>query len=94
MMWKKWLRAALVRAVRTFAQSFGSMITVGAALAEVDWVYILSVAAVAAIYSVVTSLAGLPEVSGGSGVLAADDADKGSGVLEADDADGGSDEEI
>lgn len=82
MMWKKWLRAAAIRALKTFCQVFASGITVGMLLSEVDWVSLASMAAVAAVYSVVTSLAGLPEVSGGSGVLAADDAD------------GGSDEEI
>lgn len=62
---KAWIRAALIRAARTFAQSFASAITVGAALTEVDWAYILSVAAVAAILSLATSAAGLPEVQPG-----------------------------
>lgn len=61
---KKWIKAAGIRAIRTFAQSFASFITVGAAISEIDWSYILSVSAVAAIYSVVTSVAGLPEVKG------------------------------
>ncbi|MBQ7976342.1 MAG: hypothetical protein IJ300_11710 [Clostridia bacterium] len=61
---KKWIKAAGIRAIRTFAQSFASFITVGAAISEIDWRYILSVSAVAAIYSVVTSVAGLPEVKG------------------------------
>lgn len=59
---KKWIAAALIRAVRTFAQTFGGAITIGAALSEIDWRYIASVAAVAAVYSVLMSLAGLPEV--------------------------------
>lgn len=59
---KKWMKAAGIRAIKTFAQSFASMLTVGAALAEIDWKYTGSVAAVAAIYSLATSLAGLPEV--------------------------------
>ena len=61
--WKVWLYAAGVRAVKTFAQTFASMITVGAAISELDWGYIASVATVSAVYSLVTSLAGLPEVS-------------------------------
>ena len=61
---KTWIKAAGIRAIRTFAQSFASFITVGAAINELDWTYILSVSAVAAIYSVVTSVAGLPEVKG------------------------------
>lgn len=59
---KKWAKAAGVRAIRTFAQVAGSMITVGAAISELDWGYIASVAVVAAIYSILTSVAGLPEV--------------------------------
>lgn len=59
---KKWIIAAGKRAVRTFAQTFAGFITVGAAINEINWGYILSVSAVSAIYSVVTSVAGLPEV--------------------------------
>lgn len=59
---KKWAKAAGIRAIRTFAQVAGSMITVGAAISELDWGYIASVAVVAAIYSILTSVAGLPEV--------------------------------
>jgi len=60
--WKQWALAALVRAVKTFAQSFASMIAVGAMFSEVDWLKAVSVAGVAAVLSVFTSLAGLPEV--------------------------------
>lgn len=59
---KIWLRAAAVRAIRTFAQALIAGIGTGAALLEVNWSYALSVAAVAAILSLLTSLAGLPEV--------------------------------
>ena len=59
---KLWLKNAGVRAVKTFAQSMGSLITVGAAVSELDWKYILSVSVVSGIYSIVTSLAGIPEV--------------------------------
>lgn len=58
----KWFKAAGIRAIRTFAQTFASFITVGAAISEIDWSYILSVSAVSAVYSIVTSVAGLPEV--------------------------------
>lgn len=61
--WKEWLKAALIRAVRTFAQTAVSMITVGQAFVEINWVNVLSVSGVAAILSVLMSLAGLPEVS-------------------------------
>lgn len=59
---KEWIKSASIRALKTFAQSIASMITVGAALSELDWGYIASVSAVAAVYSVVTSIAGIPEV--------------------------------
>ncbi len=59
---KKWIVAAGVRSLKTFAQSMVSGITIGAALKEIDWGYIASVAVVAAIYSLATSLAGLPEL--------------------------------
>lgn len=61
--WKKWLVAALIRAVRTFAQTFVGFIAVGAALEEVQWLRALSVSGAAAVLSILTSLAtGLPEV--------------------------------
>ena len=63
--WKKFILAALVRAVRTFAQTFVGFVAVGAALSEVQWLRALSVSAVAAILSILTSIAtGLPEVDG------------------------------
>ena len=58
----KWLKAAAVRALRTFGQTFASLMTVGAAISEIDWAYIASCSVVAAIYSIVTSIAGLPEL--------------------------------
>lgn len=61
--WKKWIIAALIRAVRTFAQTFVGFIAVGAALEEVQWLRALSVSGAAAVLSILTSLAtGLPEV--------------------------------
>ena len=62
--WKKWLIAALIRAVRTFAQTFVGFIAVGAALEEIQWLRALSVSGVACVLSLLTSLAGLPEVYG------------------------------
>ena len=60
--WKKWAIAALIRAVRTFAQTFASMIAVGAAFSEIDWLRALSVSGAAFVLSILTSLAtGLPE---------------------------------
>ncbi len=59
---KKWLKAASVRALKTFAQTAVSMLTVGQAFVDVGWVNVISVSAVAAIISILTSVAGLPEV--------------------------------
>lgn len=62
--WKEFLIAALIRAVRTFAQTAVSMIAVGAAFSEIDWLRVLSVSGVAFVLSILTSLAtGLPEVN-------------------------------
>jgi len=60
--WKKWLIAAGIRAIKTFAQTFAGSIAVGAAVSEVDWLRALSVSGVACVLSILTSLAGLPEV--------------------------------
>ena len=61
--WKKWAVAALIRALRTFAQTFVGFIAVGAALEEVQWLRALSVSGAASVLSILTSLAtGLPEV--------------------------------
>ena len=57
-----WLKAAGVRALKTMAQTAVSLITVGAALTEIDWLTVGSVSLVAGILSVLTSIAGLPEV--------------------------------
>lgn len=59
---KKWLKAAGIRAIKTIAQTALGMITVGAAANEVNWLYVGSVALVAGVYSMLTSIAGLPEV--------------------------------
>ena len=59
---KQWVEAAAVRSIKTMAQTALSMLTVGQAVIDVNWVNVLSVSAVAGIISVLTSLAGLPEV--------------------------------
>lgn len=58
----KWWKAAAIRAVKTIAQTAVSMLTVGQLFTDVDWLGILSISAVAGIISILTSLAGLPEV--------------------------------
>lgn len=58
----EWLKAALVRAIRTFAQTALGMLTVGMTVHEVDWKYLLSVSAIAALISILTSIVtDLPE---------------------------------
>lgn len=59
---KDWFRSTIVRAIKTFAQTAGGMITVGAAMTDINWKLAFSVALVAAIYSILTSIGGLPEV--------------------------------
>ena len=59
---RKWLKAAGIRAIKTFAQTAASLITVGALISEINWTMVLSASAVAFIYSILTSLAGLPEI--------------------------------
>ena len=61
-MLEKWFKAALIRALKTVAQTAVSLITVGAALTEVDWITVGSVSLVAGVLSILTSVAGLPEV--------------------------------
>lgn len=60
--WKTWLKAAGVRAVKTVAQSAIATIGTSAAMGEVNWKLVASAAAVAGILSLLTSIAGLPEV--------------------------------
>ena len=58
---KKWWKAAGIRAIKTMAQTAVSMLTVGQAAMEVNWINVLSVSVVAGVISVCTSVAGLPE---------------------------------
>lgn len=59
---KKWLKAAGVRAVKTVAQTAVATIGTAAALGAVDWVMVASASALAGILSLLTSVAGLPEL--------------------------------
>lgn len=61
--WKNWLRAAAVRAIKTVAQTAVSLLSgemMG--IVDADWLAVLSVAAMAGVVSLLTSVAGLPEV--------------------------------
>ena len=59
---KKWLKAAAIRAVKTIAQTAVATIGTSAVLAEVDWVMVASASILAGALSLLTSIAGLPEV--------------------------------
>lgn len=58
----KWAKAAGIRAVKTFFQALGAGIVVGAGFKDINWPALISVALVAALASICTSFAGLPEV--------------------------------
>lgn len=62
MLSKTWFKAAGIRAVKTFAQTAIAAIGVTATVSAVDWLTVLSTSGLAAILSLLTSLAGLPEV--------------------------------
>lgn len=64
----EWAACAGVRAVKTAAQSAVGTIGASVAMGEVDWALVGSAALLAAIVSLLTSLAGIPEVEGGASV--------------------------
>lgn len=59
---KKWFKASIVRAVKTMAQTAVATIGTSAVLGEVNWVMVGSASALAGILSLLTSVAGIPEV--------------------------------
>lgn len=59
---KQWAKAAAVRAVKTVAQTAVATIGTGAVLSDVNWVMVVSASALAGVLSLLTSVAGLPEV--------------------------------
>lgn len=60
--WKQWIKAAGIRAVKTVAQTAVATIGTSAAMGEVNWVMVGSASLLAGILSLLTSVAGLPEV--------------------------------
>lgn len=61
--WKDWMKAAAVRAAKTVAQTAAASVGTAALLGEVDWPMVVSAALLAGVLSLLTSLAGLPEVA-------------------------------
>lgn len=60
--WKEWTKAAGMRAIKTVAQAAIAGIGAAAAMGQVDWRYVISASVLAGILSMLTSIAGLPEV--------------------------------
>lgn len=59
---KKWLKAAGIRAAKTMAQTAVALLPAAATITAVDWVTVIGTAALAGVVSLLTSVAGLPEV--------------------------------
>lgn len=62
--WTKWIHAAGIRALKTAAQTALSLFSVGQIISEVPWQIVVSASIVAGVYSLLTSVAGIPEVDG------------------------------
>ena len=59
---KKWFKAALIRAIKTVAQTAVATIGTSVAINDVNWVMVVSASALAGVLSILTSVTGLPEV--------------------------------
>lgn len=67
---KRWLIAAGVRALKTSAQTAASIISVGTIMQDVDWMMVASASGLSAVLSILTSIAGIPEVEDGASLKA------------------------
>lgn len=59
---KAWLKASLVRAIKTVAQTAVALIGVGTVMSDIDWFMVGSASLLSGILSILTSIAGIPEV--------------------------------
>ena len=59
---KKWLKCAGIRAIKTVAQTMVAMIPVGISIEQVSWLTVIGTSLLAGILSLLTSIAGIPEV--------------------------------
>lgn len=66
--WQKWWKAAAIRALKTVAQTAIASLGTSAVLSDVNWLVVGSASALAGILSLLTSLAGIPEVDQEEGI--------------------------
>ena len=60
--WKEWFKRAGIRAIKTVCQTAISLISVGTVMSDINWFQVASASLLAGILSILTSLAGLPEI--------------------------------
>ena len=65
---KQWFKAAIIRAIKTVAQTAVAMIPVAVSVTDVDWLMVGGTSILAGIVSILTSIAGLPEVDGNADI--------------------------
>ena len=78
----QWIKSALIRAIKTMAQTALSMITIGMAISDVEWKQMISITLVAGLYSILTSIVtGLPEASTSGEIVINTDAEPNSALV-------------
>ena len=60
---RRWLKAASIRAIKTIAQTAVALVSVGTVMSDVNWIQVGSASLLAGILSLLTSIAGLPELN-------------------------------
>lgn len=79
---EQWFKSALIRAIKTMAQTALSMITIGMAISDVDWKQLVSITLVAGLYSILTSIVtGLPEAKTSGEIIINTDAEPNSALV-------------